>query len=70
MDRIPSISRSRMQVERFNAACDVGTAVTYHAGLWRRVSTVTASKAHLFGATPVVWVMGQGRVPLDRVRPQ
>ncbi|MCM8735945.1 hypothetical protein M5E06_17575 [Azospirillum sp. A1-3] len=66
----PTLSTSRMQVERFNADNPVGKPVTYHAAPFRRVSTVTASKAHLFGATPVVWVMGQGRVPLDRVRPQ
>lgn len=65
-----TLSRARIAIERFNAACDVGTSVTYHAGLWRRYSTITASKAHLCGNTPVVWVMGQGRVPLDRVRPQ
>ncbi|PWC57823.1 hypothetical protein TSH7_25085 [Azospirillum sp. TSH7] len=70
MDRIPSISRSRMQVERFNADNPVGKPVTYHAAPFRRVSTVTASKAHLIGNSPVVFVMGAGRVPLNRVHPQ
>lgn len=65
-----TMTGARLQVERFNAACDVGTAVTYHAVIWRRVSTVTASKAHLIGNSPVVFVMGAGRVPLSRVRPQ
>lgn len=64
------LSTNRLQVERFNAACDVGTEVVYRSGLGRMVSTRTASKAHMAGADAVVFVMGAGRVPLDRVRPQ
>lgn len=66
----PTLSRARRAVDAFNADNPIGKPVTYRAAPFRRVSTVTASKASLIGITAVVWVMGQGRVPLDRVRPQ
>ena len=65
----PTLSSARQSVDFWNADNPVGKPVTYHGALFSRVPTRTASKAHLCGNTPVVWVMGQGRVPLDRVRP-
>lgn len=66
----PTLSSARRAVDAFNADNPIGKPVTYNAAPLRRVSTVTASKASMLGSTPVVWVMGLGRVPLDRVRPQ
>ncbi|QCG95012.1 hypothetical protein E6C67_14375 [Azospirillum sp. TSA2s] len=67
--RLHSLSASRLQVERFNADHPIGNPVTYRATPWRRVDTRTASKAHMVGTDAVVFVLGQGRVPLDRVTP-
>lgn len=69
MNSRPSLSAARIAVDRFNADNPVGKPVTYRAGIGRSVPTKTASKAHLCGITPTVWLMGAGRVPLDRVRP-
>lgn len=64
-----TLSANRERVERFNADHPIGRPVTYRASLGRRVPTKTASKAHLIGTDAVVWIMGAGRVPLDRVTP-
>lgn len=68
--RRPSLSDSRRFVDMWNLCVDTGADVTFRPALGRPVSTRTASRAHMIGSEPFVFVMGApGRVPLDRVTP-
>lgn len=68
--RLHNLSSSRLQVERFNADNPIGKPVTYWPNSRRAHVTITLSQASIYCNTPVVWLAGTGRVPLDRVRPQ
>ena len=66
----PSLSANRRLVDLWNLCVHTGSDVTFRPAIGRPVATRTASRAHMVGSEPFVFVMGTpGRVPLDRVMP-
>lgn len=70
MKTSPTLSANRRVVDLWNLCVDTGAEVTYRPAIGQPIATRTASKAHMVGITPTVWLMGAGRVPLERVSPQ
>lgn len=67
--RRPTLSTNRRLVDLWNLCVDTGADVTFRPGIGRPIATRTASRAHMVGSEAFVFVMGAGRVPLDRVTP-
>ncbi|PGH55920.1 hypothetical protein CRT60_21970 [Azospirillum palustre] len=65
--RRTSLTRLQLQVELFNVDNPPGTPVLHRPLTGTATETITASRASLYGRTPVVHLMGAGRVPLSDV---
>lgn len=65
--RRTSLTRLQLQVELFNVDHPIGSAVLHRPLTGTATHAVTASRASLNGRTPVVHLLGTGRVPLSDV---
>lgn len=65
--RSQPLTKLQRAVELFNVDTPVGTPVLHRPLTGTATRTVTASRASLCGRTPMVHLMGAGRVPLSDV---